>query len=371
MGLNLPALLVMGPPHSGKSVLAYHLSRRLYRAGLAHYLLRTAPDGEGNWFYEGPRNKVLSLRLAAKGRYTPDLVRRMVTLLQHRHTPLLVDMGGRPRGEQWEILRACTHGILLYRTPEEREYWMAHIRATDLSLLAVLESRLQGEDVLAGTHPYLTGTITGLDRHHPRLGKTFEALARRVFALFRLREEDLEALHRKTAPYPFLSERELARTLGKPLPAWWTPEDLPRLLRVIPRGPVSLYGRGPTWLAAAIAAHVAPAPMAVFDAHLGWVHLPQVDTSGTKDVLLHMEPVDAGRWLLRIQLRGFLMPTTLPEPNWPKAMRSVILWGRLPRWVYGTYAQALARRIPHIAVWEPRLQRAVTIFGFRADTFQG
>ncbi len=356
----LPALLLMGPPHSGKSVLAYHLARTLRERGIAHFLLRTAPDGEGNWFYEGPPKAVIPLRLTAKGNYTPQLVQRMLDIIRRRHLPLLVDMGGKPRGTQWDVLRACTHGVLLYRTVEERDAWLTRIRQAGLPLVAVLQSHLFGPDRILRASPCLEGVISGLDRRRPQLGETFEALVRRVVALFRAREADLEAFHARTAPrgFTFLSERALAQALGKPLPPWWEPEDIPRLLPYLPQDPVALYGRGPTWLAAAVAAHLAPRPMTIFDAHFGWVRVPDLTPDARAPLALEVVEAHGAVWL-KMQPRAFLFPQDLPRPSLPSEASTVILWGKLPRWVYAAYARALAPQVPRLAVWEPRRERAV------------
>ena len=49
---QLPAVLIGGPPHSGKSVLIYSLSQALRARGVAHYALRACPDGEGDFSNE-------------------------------------------------------------------------------------------------------------------------------------------------------------------------------------------------------------------------------------------------------------------------------------------------------------------------------
>lgn len=49
-----PAVLVGGPPHAGKSVLTYSLTRALRQYGIAHYVMCAAPDGEGHWSQETP-----------------------------------------------------------------------------------------------------------------------------------------------------------------------------------------------------------------------------------------------------------------------------------------------------------------------------
>ena len=58
---RLPAVLVGGPPHSGKSVLIYSLSQALRARGIDHYALRACPDGEGDWSNEALPQLVLSL----------------------------------------------------------------------------------------------------------------------------------------------------------------------------------------------------------------------------------------------------------------------------------------------------------------------
>ena len=53
-----PAVMIGGPPHSGKSVLAYSLSQALRARQVAHYVLRAFPDGEGDWANEADQAMV-------------------------------------------------------------------------------------------------------------------------------------------------------------------------------------------------------------------------------------------------------------------------------------------------------------------------
>src|SRR5438552_6610469 len=46
---SLPAILIGGPPHTGKSVLTYSLSQALRKRSIEHYVIRASPDGEGDW----------------------------------------------------------------------------------------------------------------------------------------------------------------------------------------------------------------------------------------------------------------------------------------------------------------------------------
>ena len=101
-----PAILFAGPPHSGKSVLAYQVSQALLERGVQHYLLRAAPDGEGNWFLAGGGGRQRLLRAGHKTGYSPAFVRRIQQAIAARPLPLLVDAGGLPRAVRIDALPA-------------------------------------------------------------------------------------------------------------------------------------------------------------------------------------------------------------------------------------------------------------------------
>ncbi|MCS7041091.1 MAG: hypothetical protein NZP34_15910, partial [Caldilineales bacterium] len=84
---ELPAVLVGGPPHSGKSVLIYSLSQALRARGVDHYALRACPDGEGDWSNQAPPPLVKEIRL--KGSWTPQWVQWISRDIRCRRLPLL------------------------------------------------------------------------------------------------------------------------------------------------------------------------------------------------------------------------------------------------------------------------------------------
>src|SRR5258708_228961 len=118
----LPAILIGGPPNAGKSVLFYSLTLALYERGIKHHIVRACPDGEGNWFQEIHRvldpETIRLIRVNSKADWTPAFVEGICRDLEHRHAPLLVDMGGQPRTWQNCILRNCTHSVLLFHDPD-------------------------------------------------------------------------------------------------------------------------------------------------------------------------------------------------------------------------------------------------------------
>jgi CRISPR-associated protein Csx3 len=370
-----PAVLIGGPPNSGKSVLTYSLSQSLRKRGVAHYVLRAAPDGEGDWFHEAePR---LARQLRIKGAFDERWVDRIVQDIRRRHLPLLVDVGGMPTPEQERILGVVTHAILLIRDPAARPVWQERVRRYGLHLIADLDSRLEGSSEILEETPVLRGVITGLERGRMAEGPVFEALAERIAALFRYDPEELRRYHLAMAPDVdwVIDLDELARMLEvrrEGEAPRWAPEDLPRMLDFLPEGkPLALYGRGPAWLYAALAVHALPAPFFQFDVRLGWVEPPRFRwaTEGEERTADRSSPLAftveraPGGWRLRAALRhpyvereeteGLLLPS-IPEEG------LLILNGKLPLWLFTALARACAGR-PALAVFEPRGNQAVVI----------
>src|SRR5437762_2001445 len=94
----LPAIIIGGPPHAGKSVLFYNLTQALRARGIAHHAIRACPDGEGNFSQEAERELADKLRNDNKwrGPWSDEYVEHLCRDLSHRLLPMLVDMGGRP-----------------------------------------------------------------------------------------------------------------------------------------------------------------------------------------------------------------------------------------------------------------------------------
>src|SRR5947209_11210346 len=134
----LPAVLVGGPPHAGKSVLFYQLTQALRELGVPHHAIRACPDGEGNWFHEGDPDTVSRIRVSQGSEWPATFVQRISQDLEHRCLPLLVDMGGKPKPSQESLFRFCTHSILLLRVdkPEATQHWERLVTENNLLPLA-------------------------------------------------------------------------------------------------------------------------------------------------------------------------------------------------------------------------------------------
>ncbi len=367
---QIPAVLVGGPPHSGKSVLVYSLSQALRGRGVEHYALRACPDGEGDWSNEALPERVREIRL--KGQWTPQWLQRIGQDIQRRHLPLLVDVGGRPTPEQAALFGLCTHAVLLTPDDAAQADWQRLVDKHRLALLADLTSTLEGENRLEAAGPPLRGVLASLQRGGTASGAAFDALLSRIAALFSADGVDYPLRHLASAPAEIelvVDLDRLARTLGwvkEDAKITWLPEHLPALLEYLPAAaPLAIYGRGTTWIQAALALQASPASYYSFDVRLGWVPaqpLPlgdpppdgplrfELGALGDAVVVEGRLPQNYIDWS---EIDQVVAPSVPPE-------RGVVLSGKLPYWLYTSLARAY-RGAPWLAVRQPALGGSVVV----------
>lgn len=266
-----PAIVIGGPPHSGKSVLIYLLTQQLREWRVEHYVLRACPDGEGDWSQEAPPDQVRLLR--QKGRFSDEFVNLVCRDLARRHLPLIVDVGGKPTLDQERILDQCTHAVLISATSAGLAEWRERAERHGLPVIAELHSVLDGDDRIDAETPVLRGQIGRLERYTGVAGPMTQALAQRLKQILSYPESELKDYHLSHAPTELVIDIDhLAHRIGLPEGAWrWQPDHLPLALDDTPAAPLSIYGRGPNWLYAALALHAVPHPVFLFDPRLGWI----------------------------------------------------------------------------------------------------
>lgn len=370
----LPAILIGGPPNAGKSVLFYSLTMALYEHGIKHHIIRACPDGEGNWFQEIHRSldpqSIRLIKLQSKADWTPAFVEGMCRDLEHRHAPLLVDMGGQPRSWQHCILHNCTHSVLLFHDPdsEATHFWQQLLLSTDLLPLAVLHSTLQGESVLSEETPVIRGTITGLERGTLAQGPTFDALVRRIVALFstyplaQLEQTQLQSAPAEPVVLPQLLQKFDAGAQE------WKPAMLRLLADELPvNTSLAIYGKGPGWLYSALAAQVGNQPFYQFDPRIGWMTPPtlQMSMQPLPEAITHRLYDDAHGQILSIKLNNeyldYLQAEGMPFPP-IAAGRGLILNGKMPLWLLTALVRLYhAATVPWIACYQPALHGAVVV----------
>lgn len=375
---SLPAILVGGPPNSGKSVLTYNLTRELRRREVPHYVFRASPDGEGDWFLKGDLDTVRQIREKGKGDWS-DIFRKLACQdLPYRQLPLIVDLGGRPKEKDRCIFQNCTHSILLLRDDEVEvsQTWRDYATANKLIPLAEIRSQLLGASSLTLQDSVVKGTLTGLVRGKHIDKSVFDILVDRVeqlFSLYTSEEDELERWHLSQAPQAVIVN--LPKQLAKLAPDTdeWTPNMLkPFLAQLSEQKSRAVYGRGPAWLYAALALHGGTQPsLYQFDARLGWVTPPFLRPGTTEQsnqsVLPIGQPfVDDDTYVIDLYPRDNYLDYTeadqlvFPEPP---VNRGVIVSGKLPLWLFTALSRFYAQRsVPWIALNDAHDNRAVVIY---------
>jgi CRISPR-associated protein Csx3 len=368
MASIFPAILIGGPPHSGKSTLTYRLRAALSQRRVTHYVLRAHPDGEGNWHAEAPRSVVGALRERAKRPWSAELARLASRDIGARHLPLLVDVGGVVSPENHIIAAQCTHAILVTHDWALLEPWRELAAEQGLGVVAELRSVLRGPSSIIDHGATLRGDIGGLGEGLSSEGATFDALVERVAQICAYDADELFRAHLALTDVELVLHVERAIF---PLPAHppngWRPEELPALVASLPPATaLGVYGIGPGWLYAALAAASHPARFVLFDPRLGWVEPPRLAFADRPDERrLRWRQSPAGEAASRVQFDipgAYLdyddMPGT-PIPR-PPSGRGVIVDGRLPHWLTATLARAYLDA-PWLACYYAPLDRAVVV----------
>lgn len=370
----LPAILIGGPPHSGKSVLFYSLTKSLYERGVKHHIIR-ACDGEGNWFQEIHRtldqDTVRLILKKSKVDWTPTFVDGMCRDLDRRHSPMLVDMGGRPKEWQTCILQNCTHSLLLLRNDDDESvhFWQQLVCSTDLLPLAELQSIQYGSSVLQMETPVVQGTLAGLERGTLAHGPVFDALVERIAALFSTYSlEELEQTQVQNAPTDLaIHLPQLLRTFD-PLTNEWKPAMLRLLADELPlHTPMAIFGRGPGWLYAALAAQVGELPFYQFDPRIGWIAPPTLELSSqsaSEAIAVHLD-YGQNEQVLSVRLTNEYLDYLQAEglPFSPVATeRGLIINGKMPLWLLTALVRLYSKvGVPWIACYQPQIEGAVVV----------
>ncbi len=370
----LPAVLIGGPPHAGKSVLAYSLSQALRTHDVQHYVLRAYPDGEGDWANEAPPELVRNIRV--KGYGDPAWIDNICRDIARRHLPLIVDVGGQPTAWQEAVFEQCTHAILLTRNAAARGFWHGLMIKHGVTIIADLRSDLTGAAQLtAPSAPTLRGTITGLERHTVAADPVFEALVHRLRRLFYLDADRLwRHLKHTVSTEMFIDLPRLKHTLAiGGTDTRWEPSALPRVLEYIPTATsLALYGRAPNWLYAALVLHAHPAPVYQFDVRLGWVtpHIITQAEPGSAALLqvTTIAPPPELYWEFSLP-QHYLDYAEIPALSVPPLPphTGVIIGGKIPHWLLNSLMLTY-RAAPWIGVYQPQLaDRAVIIKSTHTD----
>ncbi|MGD1713111.1 hypothetical protein [Dapis sp. BLCC M172] len=173
------AILIGGPPNSGKSVFSYALRRSLFEKdkNLKVFTQRANWDGEGNWALEmSDRQKAKDLKdtytrkihqLENSEKLMNDYFKYHAQAIKNIRDVMdivLVDVGGKVQPEKHPILEQCSHYIIISSSEKEVGKWHDFCRGLKPAVVihSVLEKKLfkleNNKDyleVIAG--PWITG----------------------------------------------------------------------------------------------------------------------------------------------------------------------------------------------------------------------
>ncbi len=376
---QLPAIIIGGPPHAGKSVLFHALTKALRERGIAHHTVRANPDGEGNWSQEVDETTVKRLRIKAE--WSHAFTQRSSRDIEHRLLPMLIDMGGKPQNAQNAIFQQCTHALLLLHPndPQTASFWLTLVEENHLQLFALLSSERQGNSVIAQTSPIIQGTITQLERHQPVQGKLFDLLVERIVALFNANlPGDPDKTHLDNAPTKPAIHVERTLPMLFPDAKEWEPAMLPTLLSQLSIDDMlSVYGKGPHWLYSALAAWTAPQPFYQFDPRFdmlnGWLQPPSlhIGTSASPDIQFKAQEY-ADTTILTVNILtkhlDYFQADTFACPLL-STTRGLIIDGQIPSWLSTALVRLyMQQELPWIACHYPPLHGVVIVHS-RVDTY--
>jgi CRISPR-associated protein Csx3 len=153
-------IVFVGPPNSGKSVLLRALYSRLQaRLPMEQFqrdvfLIRACPDGEGNWFGEIPLDRAVTLRHKSvwDDAFVADMCKHLEGVVKNKQL-ILVDLGGRIDRYSQQILNRCSHAVIVSRDPAAIAEWRGALRASEIKVLAEIESVLEDVCQVLGGEP--------------------------------------------------------------------------------------------------------------------------------------------------------------------------------------------------------------------------
>lgn len=161
-----PALMVVGPPDSGKTVFSHALFRALIPDYPDVFLQRAQWDGEGNWILELPPTATDDdrevFKRAYKGRLTTHFFpyhADAILQLRRQKQLVIVDVGGKVQDAKMPILEACSHYLIISTCNDEVKKWHEFCRDRgNLRSLAVIKSTLDQIEIIHQREPFLEMT---------------------------------------------------------------------------------------------------------------------------------------------------------------------------------------------------------------------
>lgn len=360
-------VVVMGPPHSGKSVFIDALSREI-DPELDMTMIGGCPDGEGLWLQRHYDNPEVA-KLRRKGAFTPEFVEHARRSVEEFNGPLaLIDIGGRVSDENREIAAGATHAVILAGDLGRVSEWQDFADELGIPVIAKLHSHYAGNGdvvhtatdkrVVASTH-YLERGTGGKERESvTAVADMLGAMTRGNVAYWQ------SAAERKTsADTVEVTRAELLGALGRD--GVLSADDIAGLYRLY-EGEVSGktcrftgFDRGRELVALCFAA-LENGAVKVEDNSMrtGAIEITRIEQEGEglQDERFEytVTELDDGSVLVDVRLGDIIESDDMQTMRMPEVSdRKVVISGRIPHWLRASMAVSYAETCPAVAIFTP------------------
>ena len=369
--MNNIKVAVCGDPHSGKSVFLGALTILLPRESF--YLFRACPDGEGTWTWKNAD----SAKYRVKGSFNENLIAWYCKAIENSHNlaPItLVDLGGKRSTENEQLVRSCSHCIILSHSLEGIKAWEEFALKLDTPVIAKVLSDYAGkEDTM------VDGIFTchHLDRDDKTVCErtTIKQLAMELLNMI----SGDNSMNNDVLEVTKLAEELGKEAIEKTLPNGrviktieWSGKDLPAIAKVLHNMPksehIKINGGMPGFLAVALTHECHPSSVSINspDGYIG-IGCQAPEGDGASDVL-NFKKTEIADSVVRIDISQKdagvpLAPSCLDTLTPPTVdiQDIVILSGRMPLWVMASIAMAYHGKCKAIALFQPGVGATVAI----------
>ncbi len=366
---------VVGPPHSGKSVLV----RALFRVG-GVYVVPAQPDGEGMWNqylkdskFQVTKGSMDNTQWSKLALHASNVRRNLGLLRDHA----ILDMGGRPtpdkadflQGSQAKVVALIRSDLLADALPK----WEALASKANTSIVAYLTSVRTARSRIIQNEPgkpfraELTGLVRGNEEsvtHDP------------VFRAFAAYLKDIGDSSRPELPDgsgQIMDVNALAYHLGvniKPghpsTRPWWEPGHVRKIWKYVNSAqlpgnvPIRISGPSPNFVVAALSVALYRATSIyprVEDPKLsqGYMQLHGMPIGAASGPFKHTMLDDVT--YVNLNPKGDIF-TVSDVKDWvlpDSGNKAVILGGHAPNWLYALAAVSYSDHVPWIGVMQPQL----------------
>jgi CRISPR-associated protein Csx3 len=154
-----PALMIVGPPNSGKSVFSHALFTALSCETPDIYLQRAHWDGEGNYLLDLQPETV---NRCDRGSFTDEFFpyhSQVILELRREKSLVIVDVGGVEQPQKLPILEACSHYLIISCHSQAIDAWHEFCgERGNLKPIGVINSVLTPMEIIHQQKPYLEMT---------------------------------------------------------------------------------------------------------------------------------------------------------------------------------------------------------------------